>query len=393
MMVPRFPTATTVAVGLAAALASGGLAAQQPAQAQTPVSPATAKPAKPPKTPKPWPPPVEQLRQDRLKAEALPLFASLEPIDIVITADFQTVQRDRNVDSKKLYPGTLAIAKDGTPGPPIPIQLRTRGHVRRNPTLCEFAPLRLELPKDKVKGTVFEGHGGLKLGTHCMSEKVYEQYTLKDYLATRLHTALTPRALRTRLARVTYADTGNGKKPYTRLGILFEDVDDLAKRVEARELPVPRQLFKSVDRDQLLFMSFFQYMIGNTDYSIVKLHNIVMLDDVKGIRYTVPYDFDYSGLVNAHYATPMKELGIGSVEERLYRGPCVTEAEAQKALQVFREKQAELMALPASLTAFGLEDGPRKQAEKYLNEFFELIARPDRVKKTFVTDCKPVGGM
>ena len=39
------------------------------------------------------------------------------------------------------------------------------------------------------------------------------------------------------------------------------------------------------------------------------------------------------------------------------------------------------------------EDGHRKNAEKYLNEFFDLISKPDKVKRTYVTDCKPVGGM
>jgi len=118
------------------------------------------------------------------------------------------------------------------------IQLRTRGHSRRNPRTCEFAPLRLELPKDKTKGTIFEGHGNIKLGVHCQSEGIYQQYMLKEYLANRLHNTLTPRSLRVRLARVTYADTDPGKKPNTRLGIFFEDIDDLAKRMEGRELPV-----------------------------------------------------------------------------------------------------------------------------------------------------------
>ncbi len=191
----------------------------------------------------------------------------------------------------------------------MPIELRTRGNVRRNPRLCSFAPLRLELPKDKIKGTVFEGHGNVKVGVHCQGERIYEQYMLKEFLANRLHNLLTPRSLRVRLARITYADKDPSKEPYTKMGILYEDADDMAKRVEARELPVPRQMFQYLDQPSLLFMSLFQYMIGNTDYSILVLHNVIMLDDVKGARIPVPYDFDYSGLVNAHYAAPTKGLG------------------------------------------------------------------------------------
>jgi hypothetical protein len=265
--------------------------------------------------------------------------------------------------------------------------------VRRDPRTCGFAPLRLELPKDKTKGTVFEGHGKIKLNTHCHGDSVFEQYTLKDYLANRLHNALTPRSLRVRLARVTYAETAGGKEPYTKLGILFENADDLAKRMAARELPVPRQTFQYVEQRQLMFMSMFQYMIGNTDYSIIQLHNVIMLDDATGVRYTVPYDFDYSGLVGAHYATPAKDLNLASVRDRLYRGPCKSEAEVAEALQPFRDKQAELLALPATLTQYGLTEGQRKDAEKYLNEFFELVNKPDKAKRTFVTDCKVTAGM
>jgi hypothetical protein len=389
-MLTRLLTGMSLAVFLATVLAGGDLAAQAPKTGQAPA--AAAGQAKP-KTPKTWPPDAKALEKNRLEAEALPLFQGEEPVEIVLTADWKTVQRDRKVDSKKLYPGTMAIKKDGVAGEPFAIELRTRGHVRRNPRMCGFAPLRLELPKDKTKGTIFEGHGKVKLGTHCQGDAIYQQYTLLDYLANRLHNTLTPRSLRVRLAKVTYAETGGGKEPYTKLGILFEDVDDMAARAEARELPVPRQLFQYVDQRQLMFMSMFQYMIGNTDYSILALHNVIMLDDAKGARLTVPYDFDYSGLVDAHYATAVKDLHLASVRDRLYRGPCKTEAEVNEALTPFREKQAALLALPATLTQHGLTDGQRKDAEKYLNEFFELVSRPDKVKKTFVTDCKTGGGM
>jgi hypothetical protein len=389
-MLARFLVAMSTAAVVAALFAGVATSAQAPAAGQ---APAAAADQKKPKTPKAWPPDAATLEKNRLEAEALPLFHGEEPVEFVLTADWKAVQRDRKVDSKKLYPGTLAIVKDGVAGTPFPIQLRTRGHVRRNPRMCGFAPLRLELPKDKTKGTIFEGHGKVKLGTHCQNDGVYQQYTLKDYLANRLHNTLTPRSLRARLAKVTYAETAGGKEPYTKLGIVFEDVDDMAARAGARELPVPRQMFQYVDQRQLMFMSMFEYMIGNTDYSILALHNVIMLDDAKGARLTVPYDFDYSGLVDAHYAAAVKDLNLSSVRDRLYRGPCKSEAEVNEALAPFREKQAELLALPATLTKHGLNEGERKDAEKYLNEFFELISRPDKVKRTFVSDCKPVGGM
>jgi hypothetical protein len=388
-MLARFLSAIAAAGVVAALFAGAPTAARAPQTGQAPAAAGQKKP----KAPKVWPPDAKALEKRRLEAETLPLFQAEAPVEFILTADWKAVQHDRDPASEALFPATLAIVTDGTRGDPIPLELRTRGHVRRNPRTCSFAPLRLELPKNRTKGTVFEGHGKIKLNTHCHGDSVYEQYTLKDYLANRLHNALTPRSLRVRLARVTYAETAGGKEPFTKLGILLEDVDDMAARAETRELSVPRQTFQYVDQRQLLFMSLFQYMIGNTDYSIALLHNVIMLDDVKGVRYTVPFDFDYAGLVGAHYAVPAKALNLPSVHERLYRGPCKTEAEFDEALTPFREKRAELLALPATLTQYGLTDGQRKDAEKFLNEFFELIGRPDKVKKVFVTDCKAIAGM
>ena len=386
-MLGRFLTALVLAVAVPAVLAGGGAVGQAPHSKK----PASAEAGKPAKAPKPWPPDAETLKKRRLAVEALPLFSGVEPVEITITADFKTVQRDRTAGSKETQPGTLSVVKNGAAGPPIQIQLRTRGHVRRNPRTCEFAPLRIEFPKDGVADTIFSGLDFVRLGTHCQSEAVYQQYTLKEYLANRLLFTLTPRAQRTRLARVTYADTDAGKKPYTRLGIFFEDADDVARRMEAREEKVERLMFGTLDQPSLLFMSLFQYMIGNSDYSIVELHNIMIFQDAANVRYAVPYDFDYSGLVCAHYASPAKGLGLASVMNRMYRGPCKAEAEVEGALELFRKKQAELLALPASLPDF--DEGHRRNTEKYLSEFFELAGKPDRVKKTFVTDCKPIVGM
>ncbi len=149
-MMTRFLAAFALALAAAGLFAGGDTSAQAP-PAQKPAS-AGEKQAKPPKPAKQWPPDAATLQKRRLEAEAVPLFAGVEPVEIVITADFKAVQRDRNPDSKKLYPGTIAIVKDGAAGTPIPIELRTRGHVRRKARLCEFAPLRLELPKATDQG-------------------------------------------------------------------------------------------------------------------------------------------------------------------------------------------------------------------------------------------------
>jgi hypothetical protein len=79
-MLARFSLAITLAVLLAVLCAAGHPAAQAP-QAQKPVAAAEQKP---PKAPKAWPPDAETLKKQRLEAEALPLFASQDPVEIVL---------------------------------------------------------------------------------------------------------------------------------------------------------------------------------------------------------------------------------------------------------------------------------------------------------------------
>jgi hypothetical protein len=377
---------------LAVALAAGLVVVARPVQARVPGTQQAPPPAAAnAKAPQAWPPDADTLRERRLDAEKLPLFSSFDPIDVTITADFKKVQKDRSEQSKTMYPGTLSIVTGGVAGPAMPIQVRTRGHVRRNVRLCDFAPLWIEFQKADVKGTVFQGQRAIKLGTHCQSADAYEQYVLKEHLVNRISQVLTPRSFRSRLAHVTYVDATGSRKPFTKPGIFFEDVDDVARRMEAREEARLNLMFRNLDQPSLLFMSLFQYMIGNTDYSIIKLHNVRILVDAERRLYPVAYDVDYSGLVETHYAQPAKVLDLSSVRERKYRGPCKSEAELKPAIDQFLAKKDEVLALPAAIP--GLADGHRKGAEKYLNEFFDLISRPDRVTRIFIKDCDRLTGM
>src|SRR6476620_10941599 len=104
-------------------------------------------------------------------ADNRPLFSTETPLEFTLTADFKTVNKDRNPNSTKVFPATMTVG-DKT----FPLNIRTRGHVRRMSQTCTFAPLRLEFDGEKTKGTIFEGHKNLKLGTHCRDADLFEQY-------------------------------------------------------------------------------------------------------------------------------------------------------------------------------------------------------------------------
>jgi hypothetical protein len=88
----------------------------------------------------------------------------------------------------------------------------------------------------------------------------------------------------------------------------------------------------------------------------------------------VPYDFDYSGLVNTHYAAPDPNLGIPTVRDRIYRGSPGNEAEFTLVRQKFIEVKPKMLAYAEAFP--NLDKSSRTEFVKYLNEFFAILEDP-----------------
>src|SRR5262249_44932996 len=199
----------------------------------------------------------------------------------------------------------------------------------------------------------------------------------------RIMNVLSPMSFRARLARASYKQTGAAKPFTTRTGMFLEEDEDVARRAEARVMDIPRIVFKDLEPDPLSFAMIFEYMIGNTDYSIFALHNVKLLRTQDRKVYVVPYDFDLSGLVHTSYATPTPGLGALTVRDRVYRGPCRPEPEIQPVLENFRAHKDEVLAVYDSL--HDLDSAYRSDAKAYLQGFYSTIAKDGAVRKTFVS--------
>lgn len=356
------------------------------AAAQTAAAPAAPAPKKNPlaKLVEPWPT-AEKMTERRLEAESSPLFASVEPLEVTLVADFKAINRDRNPESKKPFPGTLRLGDAS-----IPTTINARGHLRRMAQTCDYVPLRVAFAKPDVKGTLFARQDALKLVVQCAGGREYEQYILREHVAYRVFNLITPRSFRARLARVTYVDAATGKGLGTRAGMFLEDEGDVARRMEGRVVELPRLRFDDLDADTLMPMMIFQYMIGNTDYSIYALHNVRIVQRPDKSLHPIPYDFDVSGLVNPPYGIPARALMIKSVTERMYRGPCRAQSLVDPYVANFVAKKDAVRALPDSVP--GLERATRDTVRSFLDSFYSAIRTPKDVRGLFV-NCSPKSTM
>jgi hypothetical protein len=329
----------------------------------------------------------EVLQARRTEADTRRLFREVEPLAFTLTADFKAINKDRNPESTKRYPAVITAPKGDGSARELSVQLGTRGHFRLMSRNCDFVPLRVEFPRDATAGTAFEGQTSLKLGTHCRGDRSYDNYTLREYLTYRLFNLVTPLSFRARLGRATYVDSTTKKTIGTRYSIFIEHENEVARRFGGRIVELPRIVFTDLDAPTLTRMMLFEYMIGNTDFSIWALHNVRIVQDPARRLYPVPYDFDLAGLVHAPYAAPDPRIGIRSVLDRLYRGPCRTADEFEAAAAAFRSRRADMLGLLDSMA--DLDAGARNEAKEYLESFFRSIDKPGSVKKQFVDSCKP----
>ena len=371
--------------GLVAALLLA-VAFSSMAGAQAPAQPAKPAPKKNPllKLIKPWPAP-EVMKKQKETSEALPLFSSTEPYAFTLAADFKALNKDRSPESTKRFPGEVRTIGEGGKEVTIPVQLSARGHVRRMARTCDYVPIRVEFPKQGLADTPFARQEALKLVVQCAKGGDFEQYILKEYLAYQLFNVITHQSFRARLAKVNYVDQATGQATGTRNAMFIEDDGDVAKRMEGRTIALPRLVFKDLDSDTLMPMMIFEYMIGNTDFSIYALHNVKLVQRPDKSIHPVAYDFDFSGLVHAPYAAPDRQLMLTSVRERMYRGPCRPQPQVDPYVANFVAKKDLLRALPDAIP--GLDRHSKEDVKSYLDEFFSQIKTTKDVRRLFV-DCK-----
>ena len=265
------------------------------------------------------------------------------------------------------------------------IKVRSRGEFRRN--YCDFPPLMLNFKmKDSIKGE-FSKINKLKLVTQCKPGR--DELVLKEYLMYKLYNVLTDNSYRVRLLRVKYINTFKQSKPEIQFAFVIEPTDLLAKRINAVEIKTTNLTQKNFKPEMMDRFAVFNYMIGNTDWSVPAQHNALMLSQPGSERpdlgVIIPFDFDFSGLVYANYASPFPGLPIKTIRERLYLGICRDEEVFIKALKEFLDKKEEFYKVINEFPY--LNEKSKKEMITYLDEFFNGINDRSTLAKKLAREC------
>lgn len=313
------------------------------------------------------------------------LFDETDPMDVTLTFNMREYQRTK--DSRAYIPAHFQYHINDTLELEKSMTIRARGEFRR--ALCSFAPFWLYVQRaDTTKANPQEVIR-IKIVTHCMGSRIYADYLLKEYLVYKIYNLLHPVSFRVRLLRIKYVDTGRKNKITENWAFMIEPEEMLAERFDAQVIKNDELYMAIMESGTFDLMAMFQYMIGNPDYSVKGRHNVKILGlpGYGSSGYTpVPYDFDYTGLVNADYALVKEELGIHTVTERLFLGLCRDEQRYLATMQQIEDHRSEIMELVNTFPYMG--DRPRKEMLKYLESYFKLTSNQKKIISNLIHTCR-----
>jgi len=314
-----------------------------------------------------------------------PLFQTGDPLVLQLRTDLRVLFRDRGA-TRVEHRATLRFSSGSDTGS-IKVDLRTRGIFRLK--RCSFPPIRIDLPARKVEHTPFAGQDKLKLVTHCQGDRSSERNLLKEYALYRAFNAVTDSSFRVRLAHITYLDTARADT-VIRYGFLIESDEALARRLGAAVLVADKVPDFMTDTSYMTLVAVFQYLIGNTDWSVWGRHNIAIVSDTAGSHrlLAVPYDFDFSGAVGAPYAVPPEQLPIKSVRERWYRGYCQPDTVLSPVLARFRAAKDSIYAAVRAVP--DLPERDMRGVLDYFDDFFRAIDDRRIVQREFMSRCRTI---
>ncbi len=325
------------------------------------------------------------------------LFDSHSVLKLTLPVNFKTLCRPRETSDCDFTSTKLEIEYEDGATQSIPIEIRIRGGWRSLSENCNVPLLFIRFSEQHSAGTPFEGQSLVPLTTHCgkfhgldnpiaaRRHGSYEQVLLREYLGYRLYNLITDASLGIRLVRINYENPEKPGRTISNYAFFTEHFKSLAARMNAELLPRFTFEHETLDTHAADILALYQFMIGNTDWSIVRQRNTILVQSPGGKQVPVPYDLDMSGLVNAHYAGPAPGLPIDDVRERYYLGFCHPDIDWTSLFLEFRHMQAALLALPGEIPELGEKE--QKSAVRYLEKFFTILNSTEQAEKKIIKAC------
>ena len=302
-------------------------------------------------------------------------------LPIKLSYSIKDIKKNTN-DSTYINSTLFYQTKDSTWNS-IEVSLRSRGNNRLKN--CYFTPLKIKLKKSDTKQTIFKGHKNLKLVLPCLLENDKNDNVVKEYLAYKMFAIISPYHFKTRLLDIEFEEVkGDKSKTFNLKGIFIEDDKVVSKRLDGkiyeRDMhPLNQEPVSSIRN------AFFQYMIGNTDFSTAYQHNMKVIY-INNAMVPITYDFDMAGLVNTSYAA--SSIAVNSVTERKYRGFVRDKNIFEQVRREFINNKDKLISVLDDNALYFDNREEFDTAKNYILSFFDILVNNKKFKDKILEQAR-----
>jgi hypothetical protein len=201
---------------------------------------------------------------------------------------------------------------------------------------------------------------------------------------------LSDTSFRVRLLNVTYIDTEKKRKPVKQYGFFIEPLKMLTERTNSIQVKSLSLTQKSIVPRIIDRLAIFNYMIGNYDWGVPGQHNVKVIKPLviesSGLGIAIPYDFDWTGFVNASYAIPAEVVGIQNIRERLFEGICRSKEVYLKDLEIFAKNKEAFYRVINEFPYLNKKE--KRDMTVYLDDFFNQFERKSQLIDKLLNNCK-----
>ena len=167
-------------------------------------------------------------------------------------------------------------------------------------------------------------------------------------------------------------------------GFLIEHREEIIKRLDAVKNDMRCLPIKMLSPNDYTLFQVFQFMIGNVDWQIANCKNAEVIQMQDKTIIPIPYDFDFTGMVNPEYAIPISNFKQKLVTDRYFLGHKKKLEDLSPVFELFKSKKETFMNIINSFEQLPKKE--RKAMLNYLRSFYKILDRPNEVKRQFIHD-------
>ena len=315
------------------------------------------------------------VREGDNKPSIFDLISHADVIDLKLSTSIDTLLANKDVETYQA--AHLSFTDENTEVINLDISLSARGETRKK--YCSIPPIRMKFSGPDLAARELSDLKTLKMVIPCKEDAMFDDLIFREYLCYEICRLVLGMGFRVQLARVVLEDSGGDQVHQVNYAFLIEHEDAMARRLGGVLLKYNDGKLKTIDQESYDLMVLFQYMIGNTDWNLSARHNIklVQMEDGKA-PIPIPYDFDYSGLVNAEYALPHPNLPVENIRDRFFQWRGKDESGLQEAIGKILEKKSEVIGLISEFEL--LSEESREDMIQYMDSFYNILEQKEPIE-------------